>query len=253
MQTFYDTIYLSPHLDDVALSCGGQIVQQATAGKRVLIVTIMAGDPPSAQVSAYAQSLQERWELLTDAAAGRRAEDLAACAILGADALHWDVPDCIYRYHPDTHDPFYVSDDDIFGDIHPIELNRGETLVQQIQSLPRCGRMIAPLTLGHHVDHLLTRQAAEQCFGANLLYYEDYPYAQEPGQLENLIPAGSTAWQCQKIALNEAHLQTKIDAIYAFQSQLSTFFVDRDDLEQQVRSYTDAVGGERLWEQVWTK
>src|SRR5688500_5967071 len=89
----YDWIYFSPHLDDVALSCGGQIYTATQAGERVLIVTVTAGDPV-APVSTYAASLHSRWKLVTDATQVRREEDLAACAILGADAIHWTVPDC---------------------------------------------------------------------------------------------------------------------------------------------------------------
>src|SRR5678816_3320336 len=118
LHTYYDALYLSPHLDDAVLSCGGQIFQRTAAGQTVLIVTIMAGDPPHPTVSDYAQSLHDRWALATDAAAARRAEDLAAAHLLGADTLHWSVPDCIYRLHPTSGQPFYVSDVDIFDQIH---------------------------------------------------------------------------------------------------------------------------------------
>jgi LmbE family N-acetylglucosaminyl deacetylase len=111
---FYDAIYLAPHLDDAALSCGGQILDRTRAGQRVLVVTVMAGDPPTDAENDYIRSLHARWELERDAAAQRRAEDSAACAILGADFLHWSIPDCIYRLHPATGAPLYVSDDDIF-------------------------------------------------------------------------------------------------------------------------------------------
>ncbi len=39
----YDYIYLSPHLDDVALSCSGTICQQKTQGSSILMATIFAG------------------------------------------------------------------------------------------------------------------------------------------------------------------------------------------------------------------
>ena len=64
MRTHYDAIYLAPHLDDAALSCGGQIYQLTAVGKQVLIVTIIAGDPPQNVVySDFARELHERWEL----------------------------------------------------------------------------------------------------------------------------------------------------------------------------------------------
>ncbi len=248
MQPFYDAIYLSPHLDDVTLSCGGQIFQATNAGQRVLIATITAGDPPNSAVSGYAQSLHDRWALATDAVAARRAEDEAANAILGADTLHWALPDCIYRYHPTTGAPFYVSDPDIFGEVNPAELPVVATLSAQIAALPAHRQLYVPLTIGHHVDHQLTRLAAERAFPqAQLCYYEDYPYAQKPGALAQVIPPGDPTWQATTVPLMEAAIQAKIAAIAAFKSQFSTFFQDLADLERQIRTFTASVGGERLW------
>jgi len=248
MHTYYDAIYVSPHLDDVTLSCGGQVYQRCQSGQRVLIVSITAGDPPDSTVSSYAQSLHKRWELVADAVAARRAEDIAACRILGADWLHWDLPDCIYRYHPETGDPLYLSDPDIFGAVHEAEYLLIEQLRVQMVALPLAGEIIAPLTLGNHVDHTLTRQAAEAAFGVpQLWYYEDYPYAQKAGALEQVIAANREGWAATTVALSEEALVAKIAAIKAFQSQLSTFFRDDDDLATQVRTFNTQVGGERLW------
>lgn len=254
MTTYYDSIYLAPHLDDVALSCGGQIYEQTQAGQRVLVVTITAGDPP-AQVSGYAASLHTRWQLAVDAAreatAARRAEDLAACAILGAAALHWALPDCIYRTHPATNLPFYVSDADIFGAVAPAEEYLIDDLAQQITELPPHGQLVAPLTVGHHVDHQLTRLAAEQAVGpAALLYYEDYPYAQQPGSLAQVLGNPPQGWRPLVNPLSAAALAAKFEAVVAFRSQVSTFFAGRADLEAQIRAFAAQTGGERLWR--WT-
>ena len=250
MQAFYDAIYLSPHLDDITLSCGGQVFQQTHAGKRVLVVTITAGDPPQAAVSSYAQSLHDRWALVTDAVAARRAEDQAANAILGADTLHWSLPDCIYRYHPTTDAPLYRSDPDIFGELNPAEYPLVVSLSEQMAALPAHQQLYVPLTIGHHVDHQLTRLAAEQAYpSARLCYYEDYPYAQKPNARSGVIPGDSQGWQATTISLSEDAIQAKIAAIAAFVSQFSTFFQDQADLEQQIRAFTAQVGGERVWRQ----
>jgi LmbE family N-acetylglucosaminyl deacetylase len=253
----YDWIYFSPHLDDAALSCGGQIYHATQAGERVLIVTITAGDPLFL-VSDYAASLHSRWELMTDASAARRAEDLAASAILGAEALHWSVPDCIYRVDAEGK-PFYVDDADIFGDVAPAELHIVEELAVQMQALPVARQVVAPLAVGHHVDHQLTRQAAELAFGLNsLLYYEDYPYAQQPGKLDQVIGTlrsdslgGSLSinreWVPEIVMLDATALRAKFAAVAAFRSQVSTFFRDQADLETQVGGYAAMVGGERRW------
>ena len=74
MKSTYDTIYLSPHLDDVALSCGGQVYMLGEIERPVLIVTVMAGEPPGLATSNYAQALHDRWQLQIDVVARRRAE-----------------------------------------------------------------------------------------------------------------------------------------------------------------------------------
>ena len=65
-------IYLSPHFDDVALSCGGLLWEQAQAGEGASVWTICAGEVPAGQLSPFAQSLHERWEKGQGAAVQRR-------------------------------------------------------------------------------------------------------------------------------------------------------------------------------------
>ena len=95
-------IYLSPHLDDVVLSCGGVICEQIKAGDKVQVWTICAGDPPENQLTLFAQDLHARWNTDNDAVSIRREEDQLACHLLGASPTHFNYPDCIYRRFPDT-------------------------------------------------------------------------------------------------------------------------------------------------------
>jgi len=249
MNSSYHAIYLAPHLDDVVLSCGGQIFEETQRGGSVLVVTIMAGDPPT-QLSEYAESLHNRWQLAQQAVAARRREDLEACAMLGATALHWPVPDCIYRFNPTTGAPLYRSDADLFGPVQPADAGLIETVAQQLAELPPSDRIFAPLTAGHHVDHQLTRQAAEQIFGNRLEFYEDFPYVQTPGSLDFLHADDSPGeiWHSTTLPVGDDALRVKIEAILAYRSQLSTFFEDKADLERQVFGYARQVGGERIWQ-----
>ena len=86
--TGYAHVYLSPHLDDVALSCGGRIWQQAQTGDSVLVVTIFAGaPPPDVPLSPFARELHARWGYLSDADVVRREEDQASLTHLGAEGV----------------------------------------------------------------------------------------------------------------------------------------------------------------------
>src|SRR5215470_20022956 len=92
-------IYLSPHLDDAALSAGGLIYDQLQSGSPVEIWTLMAGAPRETEYSPLAQMLHTTWGFsdADDAIRGRRQEDQQAADILGAKAVHFDFLDCIYR------------------------------------------------------------------------------------------------------------------------------------------------------------
>ena len=73
-------IYLSPHFDDIALSCGGLVWHQVQAGDVVEIWTVCAAAPdPSQPFSPFAQSLHARWGTGPASVAARRAEDIASC------------------------------------------------------------------------------------------------------------------------------------------------------------------------------
>jgi LmbE family N-acetylglucosaminyl deacetylase len=272
----YQVIYLSPHLDDVVFSCGGQIYRQTSAGMAVLVVTVAAGDPPAVAPSEFVQLLHERWQLtevaevegkgaIATACAGRRNEDALACRILGADYVHWDFLDCIYRLHPETEEPLYQTRDDIFGDVHPADELAGQ-LRRQMAALPAHQQLFVPLTAGHHVDHQLTRAAAEQCFGTtNLLYYEDYPYVLDRTALDAVLDANDRGqWEPQVMKFSEAALEAKVAAVLAYESQLSSFFTDHHDVEVQIKAHARRVleesaeaagdtvitpaGAERIWQ-----
>jgi len=247
LKTFYDTIIISPHLDDAALSCGGQIYLMTADGESVLIVTLMAGEPPESDLSTFAQNLHDRWQLKSDAVARRRQEDMAAAHILGAETLHWEIPDCIYRRNLHTGEPYYISNQEIFGEYDLSEEVLINELAEHLITLPQFKQIYAPLGVGNHVDHQIARLAAERSFGEGLVYYEEYPYAIVPGAVDLIVSERLTEWQSQTIPIPEEVLAVKIEAIAAYISQLSTFFLHQSDLERQVHHYAQTVGGERIW------
>jgi len=236
-------IYLSPHLDDAALSMGGLIWEQVQAGDSVLVWTICAGDPPPGAFSDFAESLHERWGVGREAIDIRRSEDQESCLRLGAEPHHFSLPDCIYRRSPKTGTHLYDSEESLWFDVHPDELARTQKLAQQLQSLLPFSdaRVVCPLALGDHVDHRLTRAAAEQ-IQTPLVYYADYPYvldvdiASVTGDLKSsvstLSPEAINAWQ---------------QAVAAHQSQISTFWGSLAEMRTAIQSYYDQMDGVWLW------
>ena len=180
-------IYLSPHLDDAALSCGGLIWEQNQIGQTAEIWTICAGDPPEATLSPFARSLHARWQTPKDAVSERRREDQRSCQILNAAWRHLPVQDCIYRrahagglLSQKADGPYlYTSEASLTGPLHPSETSLVEAISRELAgSLPDGSNLVCPLAIGGHVDHRLTRLAGEK-LDRPLWYYADFPYVLE--------------------------------------------------------------------------
>lgn len=247
MHNHYDKIYLSPHLDDVALSCGGQIFQRTRAGESVLVATVMAGDPQPGTTSQFADELHKRWSLANNVSAARRVEDVAACHVMGADYLHLSLPDCIYRQDPESGQFLYNSEQDLFGPVHPAEAPLIARLARLFSELPSTDQVFLPLGVGNHVDHQVTRQAAQLGLNRHFAaYYEEYPYSQIEDAVTVVVDAEDN-WQMDLMSLTEDALSAKIEAIACFRSQISTFFTGLEDMAHHVRRYNSTLGGERLW------
>jgi LmbE family N-acetylglucosaminyl deacetylase len=244
-------IFLSPHPDDAVLSCGGWIYQLAQDGERPIVMTIFGGDAPRAVPrSDFARGLQERWQLGDDAPAQRRDEDRAACDRLGCYLIHLPFADAVYRIDA-RGQSLYDSEEAIFGEV------RDEDIIDQVAWAVEArlrqvanARLVGPLTAGQHVDHIITRLAAERV-NAEMIYFEDYPYAE---QLERMTHVwGSSEWASETIGLSDDELHAKIEAFLLHRSQISTFYRDDDDVRQRMQAYAQLAGQGKPAERYWRK
>jgi LmbE family N-acetylglucosaminyl deacetylase len=247
-------IYLSPHFDDVALSCGGLAWEQAQAGEQVGIWTICAGGAPEGALSPFAESLHARWGAGGEAVQARRLEDIASCELLGTSHRHFPIPDCIYRkvmHNEDEGEAMdffpYASEESITGPIHPAEQGLVRRLSAELaQALPEEAEVVSPLALGGHVDHRLARATAEG-LGRRLWYYADYPYALKAvSQLEALRLAG---WEMLTTPVSPQGLRAWQQAIAAHKSQISTFWPDLQAMQAAIEAYRELWGGVALFVQ----
>ena len=237
-------IFLSPHLDDAALSCGGLIAERTRMGDPVEIWTICAGDPPPGPLPAFAQSLHKRWGTRRNATAVRRSEDLQSCQRLGATAHHLAIPDCIYRRIPLSGDPLISINDDLFQPFPDSQRPLVDSLRDQVaDALPLKSQVVSPLALGNHIDHQLVRRAAEQ-LGRPLLYYADYPYTVQASS--DLAQSIHPDWQTFTQAISPGGLRAWQKAVAAHSSQISTFWESVSEMEAAIQSYLEAGGGSKL-------
>lgn len=248
-------IYLSPHLDDVVLSCGGLIYQQAQAGEQVAVITVFAGSPAGAVESPLVQEIHTRWvasaggDNTADPPALRREEDRRSFAALhpGIQVIHLPLLDCIYRTHPASGAALYASSPALFLQVHADDPARAA--LADAPPLPGGTTLYVPLAVGNHVDHQLVRHAAEwwDTSAGRLRYYTDYPYAEIRGAVEAVADQVS-GWESSLTPISEQALAAKVRAIAEHRSQISSFWSNIEKLQGAIRSYAAQAGGEVVWD-----
>ncbi len=275
-------LFISPHLDDVALSCGGGIRGMVNAGQRVVVATVFTADAPARQPLTWlAQRNHRAWDIPEQPFATRCIEDLKAIRKLGAEPLHLGFLDVIYRVGPGgaalyqktvVGIPVADSDWEIYL---PVLQAKFHSLAEQFADGPLY--ILSPLGLGGHVDHMLVRRAIELVWAPEqILYYEDFPYAGRSGVMQAWFTAeAGKNWRPVEVLLAENQIAARVAAIACYTSQLRGLFpselerwleiartrlpflaqmnipvnlkASTQRMETYLRGYIQRVGGERYW------
>src|SRR5487761_1913363 len=238
----YRHIYLQPHFDDAALSCGGAIRQQTRFGQRVLVITVFGGMPPQdLQPSGFARQNSQIMSLPESpsaAVSARRIEDEAAVGSLGADVLWLDYHDAIYRGSP----AYYQSNEALFGTVsdgdHALDEELGALFLSIDERAPLAA-FYAPLGVGHHVDHQLVCSAADRMAQRklNVKFYEDFPYVTRQGALETRQSELRITMEYELTEIS-GQIRDKEEAIALYRSQTPQLFGAEDNMRQALRAYS---------------
>ena len=172
-------VIVSPHLDDALLSCADHARAWLQQGHEVRVLTLFSAAGPcvSPVLGGHAAASFEAENHMQQ----RREEDVEALACIGLCAEHLGLVDAGFRGSDGTADFQHLAQL-LCGSVGP----GGAALVTQA-TLALCSRMagvsrvLCPLAVGGHVDHVITRRACEAAAEAKLLsYYADMPYARAP-------------------------------------------------------------------------
>lgn len=244
--------YISPHLDDAALSCGGRIARQVANGEPVRVINLFAGVPDLVedQFSAYAQKQHSKWQLKPqEAVIARRQEDRHVLETLGAEVENWEYYDAIYRAI--DHAFLYTDHQKLFGPVHSAEYPLIEQLTEQLKQRHHASpqAIFTRPCVGGHVDHLLARMCAVKLHerGATVVFYEDFPYVarsdwkDEPTTVAKAIAELPFRVKSELVPIDA---DAKIKALMGYKSQLFSLFGDWDGvgLAQEVFAYTAQLG-----------
>ena len=259
-------VFLAPHYDDVALSCGGTVaalaegtnrnpsgVAEAVPAPAPLVVTIFGGTPAHDNLTAFARWQHERWGTDgRDTVAVRADEERAAADHLGCRTLTLPYLDAIYRGDQ------YLSDDALFGPVLPDDFPLVDRLTADIAALPGlagpAATLYVPLAIGNHVDHQIVYQVGHRlaACGRRVLGYEDFPYAILGDEHARRMAVIRAALGDPLVVPVAATLPRRIAAIAAYRTQLPTIFRFTADWLGVVEAWAREVGGgrgaaERFW------
>jgi LmbE family N-acetylglucosaminyl deacetylase len=182
---------LSPHLDDAVFSCGALLGCLAGRQRIIVVSVFTAAAPPPwswpARRALRALETTDAEELF----GRRRAEDLEVLEELGVEAVHLGFADALFRRAAGDGRargrgrgrgrPAYRTFrfDAARGRVASCDAGLAAEVGARSDQITRgrgAGVVLAPLAIGRHVDHLITRRAAAG-LGLRTIYYSDFPYS----------------------------------------------------------------------------
>lgn len=212
----------------------------------------MSGDPPTPLPDTpIVRELHNRWNVGPTPMVVRRQEDQDAAAVLGAQAEHMEIPDCVYRTSA-SGKPLYPDEASLWNRVHPQDpaLSRlgGFRLPEAVT------HVYIPLAVGGHVDHLVVREIGLalcrllQAAGnpSEVLFYVEYPYSEQAGALAQALDTIPPEIRLlpEPVVLTHIDIAKKVAAVKAYQSQISTFWEDEFVLEKRLRTALTATGNQ---------
>lgn len=223
-------LFISPHLDDVAFSCGGTLIDLVQRGWHTALCTIFTRSVPDPQGFALACQTDKGIAPDVDYMALRRAEDEQFAKIAGVTELlhlpHAEAPHRGYNVAPELFVGVHEDDqiwEHLVDDLRRVDAAYAPDLI------------FAPQGLGNHVDHL---QAIRAVLAADLAsrtcWYRDTPYIirQPTANPSTLLPSDLHK---QGISINHT-LECKIAGCCAYTTQIGFQFGGAAEVARKLRA-----------------
>lgn len=230
-------VFISPHLDDALLSCGG-LISFLKDKTKVVVITVFthAHDSPKNLSTRRFVSLsgyQNSQSLFSD----RRFEDQDILNSLKVECLHLGFTDSLYRLKPKL--SFWES---VLGKIIPEVLfvyptyrwhiktgnisSHDNLIIDDIQK--KLNEIVfkfdnptifSPSAIGGHLDHRIIRNICEKTF-PKAIFWSDFPYNFRQSTYANEVAdnRGTLVW--------DKHLEQKIVWIKKIKTQVKALFPD---------------------------
>jgi LmbE family N-acetylglucosaminyl deacetylase len=237
---------VAPHPDDAQLALGGLLARDGGHVVDVFTTEVWTLRPYyRARPGLTAQLLL--------------AEEDVACRVLDVDKTLLGFTDAAER--PAWRDGFLASGPVAEGSVLREPELLGEVGERLAAALPAGRRVLVPLAVGGHVDHLLCREATLQLLDRGTLrpdqvgFYEDMPYTlfgdagKDAGRLsERLARQGVSALRPHDIPLDGGCVSSKWEALRTYRLQVGGGMARRI---MRHGSRLGAPGGHAMVERIW--
>ena len=219
-------LFISPHADDIALSCAGLVQQLHSKGHHCSILNIFNGFYPWDTLDSKVLIMYMKEDMgipetqITSCACekfvqARNREDMKAQKMMGCAGGALNLPDAIFRR--DGNHFFYPTEEALFACPHLSDHIEAEVLEQLEKIKSLYDIFVFPLGVGNHVDHFITHNIGLTWMRErDVLFYYEYPYFAEDAIIK-------TNQYSVYVNIEEQHLH-KIRAIEQYQTQLAGLF-----------------------------
>jgi len=233
------TIFVSPHFDDIAFSCGGTLLKRANAGNPIILCTVFTRDTRPMSTFALSCQTSKGFGIDVEYLALRSGEDKAYCEKAGISSrleLGW----CEAPYRG------YDSLTELFGPPKPSDVSLLGAVMRQLHQLITSQgsnvEVFAPLAVGRHVDHKQVRTAVEMLVelklsGVDFFFYEDLPYCiRNPNFWEELGPT-----LMPHVEDISTFIDKKNELLLAYSSQIQNQYGSNETAIAKTKEYAEQV------------
>ncbi|ETS31412.1 hypothetical protein BB987_13880 [Photorhabdus temperata] len=253
-------LFLSPHLDDVALSAGGLIHKLVSENQKVVILTFFTEYDKNIASHYLYSANNDNMNSFIKLYSKRANEDIAFCNKLSAIPIHGRILDCIYRTDQ-CGELMYKNSAMIYsGLVHKSDYasDMAQDLIDKTLLNYQPDYIYAPLGIGRHVDHIIINNLVHNITGSRklkILLYEDFPYVLgeypiiNPDSVENSLLRNNKF--DKRAILLDIDLKEKMQNILFYESQLEPLFGNKSNLLVSLRKYHQSINKIKIQERFW--
>jgi len=222
-------VFISPHADDVAWSCGGVAAAIAKITD-VFCVNVFDG-----AVGGEVKHICDKHSLSRMAHSGlrRQHQDRQAMKSIGVKRISIGLKEAVFRRGNNY--PLYSSALSIRRSVHPKDFAMEDVVTALVPLLKSAHIIFVPICEARsHVDHIISRDAvlASAPLDARILYYLEFPYSNgstPTGFRERFIECDYQAWRT--VAL-------------FYKTEISKYFTDDKTFAEKLDNWIDCVRGD---------